>query len=137
MESHFADLSQLVSRLWRSIERGEYDAAARLLSKDCRWERGGSMRHGREAIRASFDERATGLVARHQVSNLTLEHDEGEVICSYLLTVYSGQTASESAQPLQLAGPRLVADCFNRCHREGDAWVIREVGARIVFQASG
>lgn len=130
----YAALSQLITRIWSSLERGAYDEVAALLTDDCRWERGGRMRVGRDAIRASFEERPAGRTVRHQVTNLMVDQEGEDVVCSYLVTAFSSEHAPEKEIPFSTVTPHLVAELADRCRREVDGFRVSEVNARILFR---
>lgn len=131
----YAALSQLINRVWSRLERDDYDAVIAHLTADCRWERGGRMFVGHDEIRASLEQRPTGRLVRHQVSNLMVDRDGDDYVCTYLMAAYNNEGAPQSAPPYAGVTPRFIVECVDRCRREGDSFRIRAFGLVLLFRA--
>jgi hypothetical protein len=131
----YAGLAQLVSRVWSRLERGDYDDVLQQLTPDCRWERLGRWRQGHAEIREALDARPAGRTVRHQVTNLVVDKEGEDFVCSYLLTAFSSAAAPEAVPPFSSVTPHLVAECLDRCTKAEGRFMVREFDATILFRS--
>lgn len=129
----FAEVSQAIQRLWRALERFDYEAVIALLAPDVRWDRAGRWREGHEEVRAVLNERPQDLIVRHALISLEVDKDGEDVVARYTLASYNSGGSPEEKPPFSKAHTRLIADASDRLTRIDGQLRFRELTAQLVF----
>ncbi|WP_374572197.1 nuclear transport factor 2 family protein [Phenylobacterium sp.] len=132
----YGELAQLAHRFWGALDRNDYGGLLRLVTTDCRWNRGGRWREGGADIEAALLERPAGLFVRHLITNLEAElREDGSAVCSYYLSAFSSRAAKDGPPPYPAAAPVLMADYRAVCVRTETGWSYKELGGATTFRA--
>lgn len=131
----FAGVAQVVQRLWRSLERFDYDDVLGLLDEGVRWRRGETWYTGHREVRDVLALRPPTLVVRHLVSGLRVDADGDALRARYTLGAVNSGGAPEQAAPYSTLQLRLVGDANDLIVRRGDALLFREIDADVTFLA--
>jgi len=128
---------QTVIRMYRALDRSDYEGVSRCFMPDGIWERTGNALQGQQQILASLNQRSATLFTRHYVTNfVVLEHGGPTAKAEFSLTVYRSDKGAPPTLPMGPALPAMLADveCELACTGSGD-WLIKRLDPRITFSA--
>ncbi|MCW5705288.1 MAG: nuclear transport factor 2 family protein [Bradyrhizobium sp.] len=118
--------SSLLVRVFRSLDRRDYDTLVSCFADHGSWTRQGKTSTGASQILEGLTSRPTTLHTVHIVQNVLVEN--ADISCaniSFSLTVYRYDTPAPP--PFQPPQPSAIGDCNARLERMGDAWRIRDL----------
>lgn len=121
---------KLLTRVYRHLDRREYDDIYPLFAPDGTWQRpDGAIRAGDE-MRASMARRSASLAINHVITNAVADMtapDRVTVRC--YMTIYRDETGALSAPPYRLGVPTSLIDIAATCRRIGEDWRIAAIEA--------
>lgn len=121
-------------RLCRHLDEGDYPSLAALFVPDGRWLRQGAWLEGRGAIAAALSLRPATRVTRHLVSNAhaSMETDT-ELRVSACMTAYRCDPERATAGPQRIHGPFSISDVTAVFQRKGQGACLAELRMVAVF----
>ena len=133
MEIRDAIIDRVID-FWRALDRRDYEKLLSLVAEDCVWQRE-VLVSGRAAIGEALSKRPSGLMTRHQITNLRVEGDRDSCSAAFLITTFGVLRSGEEDSPPDCGGPALVADGEMRFSIDGEMILITRIAAEIVFLA--
>ncbi|GAA5235156.1 nuclear transport factor 2 family protein [Verticiella sediminum] len=121
-------LTQALHGVFRHLDARRYDAVLTCFTPDARWLRQGKWLHGRQAIGAALQERASDVETCHVMSNaFVIACDVRTATLEAYMTAYRYPCAGEGEGVPVIAGPLRVNHVITVFERqEGADWLIAE-----------
>jgi SnoaL-like domain len=126
-------VGDVINRYWYALDHRNYPALLGLLTEDVDWQLA-SVQRGREAVAAAMEARPADLVARHLVSNLTVEAVGHSFEAKFLVTAFGKRIPAEVVQPVAAASPAAIADVVAQLVDTPDGLKISRLRAFFVFR---
>jgi len=127
-------LTQLLNRLFFSLDEFRYGQVLQCFEADATWERQGEVLRGTDAMRAALDRRPSTQRIRHVVSNVLVEQSGADAarLVAYM-TAYRYDDGVRREGPVRLDGPLRLSVVSGQARRSEAGWRLAELAVRTEF----
>lgn len=126
---------EVVTRLFRHLDRREYDKVSQLMTPDGTWQRpDGRVRNGAE-LKASLAKRPAGLMISHVLTSMRAEVTTSDsAVVSGLMVIFRDENGASSL-PAKMSPPTALIECAIACRRLGHDWRVAAIDVNYLFKA--
>lgn len=126
---------ELVMRLYRHLDRREYDEIYKLFTPDGSWQRPEGRVHVGPEMQASLTSRPPGLMIAHVFSNMAAYvNAPDKVEVTGLMAVYRDETGATLPPPAKMSPPTALIEFAAPCRRIDDAWRVAAIDVAYLFK---
>jgi hypothetical protein len=127
---------EVVTRLFRHLDRREYDRVSALMTPDGTWQRpDGRVRNGAE-LTASLAKRPAGLLISHVLTSLSADlMASDKALVSGLMVIFRDDNGANSPLPAKMAPPTALIECAISCRKLGSDWRVHAIDVNYLFKA--
>jgi hypothetical protein len=127
---------KLLTRVYRHIDRREYNAIYPLFAPDGTWQRPEGVIRAGDDMRASMARRSTSLAINHVLTNLLADVTAPDhVTVRGYMTIYRDETGASRPPPYSLGVPTSLIDVTATCRKVGDDWRLAAIEANYLAKA--
>ena len=128
--------TEAVTRLFRHLDRREYDQVSALMTPDGTWQRpDGRVRNGAE-LTASLAKRPAGLMISHVLTSLSADVTASDkAVVSGLMVIFRDENGASSPLPARMSPPTAVIECAIACRKLGNDWRVAAIDVNYLFKA--
>jgi hypothetical protein len=127
---------EAVTRLFRHLDRREYDKVSELMTPDGTWQRpDGRVRNGAE-LTASLAKRPAGLMISHVLTSMSAEVTAPDTtLVSGLMVIFRDENGAAAPLPATMSPPTALIECAISCRRLVSDWRVAAIDVNYLFKA--